>query len=139
MASIREIITRAYNGKTITIFTDCQAVFKGLESVTVKPKLVFESLGHLDELATHNSVQLVWVPGHEGILGNERTEKLAKKGADTPFTGPGPYLAYRTAWSSEQSGTGWRGNTQSDGSLAKTASTPRPSWQDLNKAGLLNC
>ena len=36
------------------------------------------------ELATHNSVQLVWVPGHEGILGNKR----AKKGADTPFTGP---------------------------------------------------
>ena len=31
----------------------------------------------------HNSVQLVWVPRHEGILGNERTDKLAKKGANT--------------------------------------------------------
>ena len=41
---------------------------------------------------THNSVQLVWVPRHEGILGNERADKLAKKGADTPFTGPEPVL-----------------------------------------------
>jgi Ribonuclease HI len=34
----------------------------------------------------------VWVPGHEGILGNERDDGLAKKGADTPFTGPEPIL-----------------------------------------------
>ena len=54
---------------------------------------------------------MVWVPGHENNLGNERADELAKKGADTPFTGPEPVLAYRTAWSSEQSGTGRRGNT----------------------------
>ena len=55
-------------------------------------KLVLECLGCLNELATHNSVQLVWVPGHECILGNKSADELAKKGADTPFTGPEPVL-----------------------------------------------
>ena len=32
------------------------------------------------------------MPGHEGILGNERADELAKKDADTPFTGPEPIL-----------------------------------------------
>ena len=63
-----------------------------LESVTVKSKLVLECLECLSELATHNSGQLVWVLGHEGILGNERADELAKKGAVTPFTGPEPVL-----------------------------------------------
>ena len=79
---------------------------KALESVTLKSKLVLECLECLNELATHNSVELVWVPGHEGILDNERADELAEKGAD-----PSLYLAYRTVWSSKQSGTGWRGNT----------------------------
>ena len=34
MAAIRESITRGYNGRTITIFTDSQAALKALESVT---------------------------------------------------------------------------------------------------------
>ena len=34
----------------------------------------------------------MWVPGHEVILGIERANQLAKKGADTPFTGPKPVL-----------------------------------------------
>jgi Ribonuclease HI len=76
----------------ITIFTDSQAALKALESVTVKSKLLLECLECLSELATRNSVQLVWVPGHEGILGNERADELAKKGADTRFTGPEPVL-----------------------------------------------
>ena len=65
---------------------------KALESVTVRTKLVLECLECLDELATHNSVQQVWVLGLEGILGNERTGELAKKGAYIPFTGPEPVL-----------------------------------------------
>ena len=65
---------------------------KALESVTVKSKLVLECLECLSELVTHNSVQLVWVPGHEGILGNEMADELSKKGVHTPFTGTEPVL-----------------------------------------------
>jgi Ribonuclease HI len=92
MTAIRDSIARGYNGRTITKFTDSQAALNALESVTVKSKLVLECLECLSELATHNSVQLVWLPGHEGILSNERADKLAKKGADTPFTVPEPVL-----------------------------------------------
>jgi hypothetical protein len=59
MAAIRESIARGYNGRTITIFSDSQAAFKALESVTVKYKIVLECLGCLNEVAKHNSVQLV--------------------------------------------------------------------------------
>ena len=92
VASIRESIARGYNGRTITIFTDSsQAALKALESVTVKSNLVLECLECLlSKLATHKSVQLVWVPVLEGILGNERSDELVKQGADTPFTGSEP-------------------------------------------------
>ena len=92
IASVRESNARGYNGRTITVFTDSQAALEVLESVTVKSKLVLECLGCLNELPTHNSVQVVWVPGHEGILGYERTDELSKKGAETPFTRPEPVL-----------------------------------------------
>jgi len=38
-----------------------------------------------------HTTQFNWC-GCRGILGNERADELAKKGADTPFTGPEPIL-----------------------------------------------
>ena len=92
MAAIRESIARGYNGRTITIFTDSQAALKALESVTVKSKLVLECL---NELAT----QFNWCGCRD------MKASWALRGLTSP------YLAYRIAWSSEQSGNGWRGNT----------------------------
>jgi hypothetical protein len=42
------------------------------------------------QLVTHNRVQLIWVPGHEGFVENETTDQLAKTGSGHPFIGPEP-------------------------------------------------
>jgi hypothetical protein len=43
-------------------------------------------------LAEHNRVQLIGVPGHTGIDGNEKADQLARQGSSHPFIGPEPAL-----------------------------------------------
>jgi ribonuclease HI len=58
-----------------------------LSSHTVSSKLVLQGL------SIQNRVQLFWVPGHCGIIGNEKVDGLAGVGSKSNFYGPGTLFA----------------------------------------------
>lgn len=46
----------------------------------IKLKIVLECLQKLGDIALQNTVNFVWVPGDQGITGNEKSNELARKG-----------------------------------------------------------
>ena len=87
-----ENIRRAYRNKRIIIFSDSQAALRALSGPKVISRLVEECQEALSALATLNEVTLAWVPGHQGILGNEMADKLARQASAMPLLGPEPAL-----------------------------------------------
>ncbi|KAJ8914612.1 hypothetical protein NQ315_015349 [Exocentrus adspersus] len=86
----RENNLRAYRNKRINILTDSQAALKGLWNHKVTSRLLWECWEELSDLARHNRVVLLWVPGHSGIKGNEKADELARKGSSASYIGPKP-------------------------------------------------
>jgi ribonuclease HI len=56
--------------------------------ININSKLVWECQQSLVKLVEHKRIQLVWVPGHNGIDGNEKAQKLARIGCSHPLKGP---------------------------------------------------
>lgn len=94
LAAIQEtgniLVNQNITDNTISIFSDSQAVLKALKKKEISSKSVLKCWETLNGLGAQNSVNLVWVPGHEGHEGNEAADVLAKSGGSTPFHGPGP-------------------------------------------------
>ena len=55
---------------------------------------MLECLEALKELAKISKLTIVWIPGHEELVGNENADALARKGAEGRFTGPEPFCGY---------------------------------------------
>jgi hypothetical protein len=89
-ACITENIEKGYTEKKICILSDSQAAIKALDSFQINSKLVWDCHQSLVKLAEHNRIQLVWVPGHMGIDGNEIADQLARQGSSHPLKGPEP-------------------------------------------------
>ena len=56
---------------------------------TVTSRLVWEGRERLCDLDEDNGVELRWVPGHSGILGNEADDRLAREGIFRDTSGAG--------------------------------------------------
>jgi hypothetical protein len=71
-----ENLDTKYKNRNIYILPDSQAAIKGLGTHQITSKPVWDCHQSLTQLAGHNRVQLIWVPGHEGIAGNETADQL---------------------------------------------------------------
>jgi ribonuclease HI len=83
---------KACSGKNIAICSDSQAALKAVCANRIRSNLVAECADALGEIAERNTVELVWVPGHSGIIGNEQADELARQGAESAAMGPEPVL-----------------------------------------------
>ena len=76
----------------IVIFSDSQAVIKALNNHQVKSRMILETINSLNILGSNNKVSIHWIPGHEGVPGNERADELARQGSSERPIGPEPFV-----------------------------------------------
>lgn len=84
-------LKRKYKHSNICIFSDSQAALAALKSYTCTSKLVWECTLLLQKLSVNNTIVLYWVPGHQGIQGNEKADELARVGSSQHLQGPEPF------------------------------------------------
>jgi ribonuclease HI len=95
-ACVMDNIEKGYTGRSIYILSNSQAAVKALDHFQINSKLVWDCHQSVVKLAEHNRSQLLWVPGHMGIDGNEIADQLARQGSSYPLTGPEPALGIST-------------------------------------------
>ncbi|XP_020297787.1 uncharacterized protein LOC109862210 [Pseudomyrmex gracilis] len=76
----RLLLSKETMSRRIHIYTDSKAAIGALAKTITELSVVRDCIQALNRLGDHNKITLVWVPGHQGIRGNEIADGLAKLG-----------------------------------------------------------
>ena len=76
----------------IIFLSDSQAVIRAINGSKITSRMIQDTITQLNSLGTTHKVELRWVPGHEGVPGNERADELAREGSSQRPQGPEPYV-----------------------------------------------
>lgn len=87
-----EITQRGERDQTVELYTDSQAAISALQREWTDSRLIKDCKRELTRLSNLNKVQVIWVPGHTGIEGNEKADEAARKAARETTLGQSPSL-----------------------------------------------
>jgi ribonuclease HI len=75
------LLTKNLTRRRIHICSDSRAAIAALVKTTTESSLIWECVQVLEKLSKSNKATLMWIPRHQGILGNEEADRLAREGA----------------------------------------------------------
>lgn len=87
-----EIAQDTVSTTTVWICTDSTAALNALNAVKLTSKLIIECVRLLELISARRPINLLWVPSHANVVGNEIADSLAKRGARTSTDGAEPFL-----------------------------------------------
>lgn len=92
LKALQQCLASEISQQNIVICSDSQAAIRAICSAYVNSGLVKECQAVLQEVAKQNMIDIVWVPGHSGVPGNEAADQLARNGSSKLPCAPEPVL-----------------------------------------------